>query len=303
MGSRIALALIKLISRLPFPVLYFLADVFFVIIYRLFGYRKKVVIQNLKNAFPNKSEQEIEVECTKYYRYLCDLVLEVIKSTSMSEKEIKDRVKIELDETYLEAVKNKRNIILVAGHYGNWEYAQLRYSMLTERHRFVGVYKQLGNPTFDEFLYNTRDRFGTDLTENKEVSGYLKELDARNEPFVLALAGDQTPAKERGYWMSFLNQDTPFFYGAEHYAKKFNAQVFFCDIKLLKRGFYSYTVKPLVLNPQECANGEVIESYATLLEGIIAKNPTPWLWSHKRWKHKRPEGLPASQISTRYPGK
>lgn len=303
MGSRLALLLFKFLSRLPYPVLYILSDFFFVVVYRIMRYRKKVVVQNLKNSFPEKSAQEIEEISKEFYRFLSDLVIESIKSTNTTADVIKERMQVELHEDYLKALKEKRNIILMIGHYGNWEYAQLRYSLMEERHRFVGIYKKIGNDLFDDFMFKSRGRFGTDLVEVKETSKHINTVHESGEPFILALVGDQTPSKERGYWMDFLNQDTPVFFGAEHYAKKFNAQVFFCDIDRIKRGFYKYSVNPILLEPLSSENGEITETHTKYLESVINNKPELWIWSHKRWKHKRPSELPENLISTRFPGK
>ena len=302
MGSRLALAFIKLIARLPYSTLYALSNFVFVVVYRILKYRKKVVIQNLKNSFPEKSDKEIEKISKEFYEFLSDLFLESLKATTVSAEVIKDRMRIKLHPDYLKAIEEKRNIILVIGHYGNWEYAQLRYSLLEERHRFVGIYKKIGNDLIEEYMYKARERFGTDLVEVKGTSKHINMVYESGEPFILALVGDQSPSKERGYWMDFLNQDTPVFFGAEHYAKKFNAQVFFCDIDRVKRGFYTYSVTPLIKEPLETENGEITEVYTKHLESIIKNKPELWIWSHKRWKHKRPAELPENQISTKYPG-
>ena len=294
---------IKVISHSPFWLLYFFSDLLYLILFRIIGYRKKVVYQNLRNSFPEKSEQEIDVIAKKFFRFLGDVTLEGIKALSMTREELKERMTVNTCPEFEASVKNNRNAIMVIGHYGNWEYVNLRFALVENRQLFVGVYKQLSNKALDDYLQSTRGRFDTQLAEMREVSRKVASYAKVRTPISIGLVSDQSPSKERGYWMKFLNQDTPVFLGAERYANRLNANVFFVEVSLKKRGYYHMDITPSVMEPKGLKEGEVTEIHTKRLEEIIRDRPELWVWSHKRWKHKRPEGLHPEQISTRYPGK
>ena len=298
--GKIGVFFLKLISSLPFWLLYRLSDFLYLVLYKVMGYRTKVVRTNLENSFPEKSPKEIQKIMDEFYSFLCDLILESIKCFTMSTDELAKRMTLHLSDEFKESAKNDQNAIFVLGHFANWEYAQLRFSMIEERQNFVGVYKKVGSKDVDQFLYKVRGRTGTDLTEMKQVSRRVQECVNEHIPFIIALVSDQSPSKERGYWMEFLNQDTPVFLGAERYAQKLDAPIFFVDLRRKKRGFYEMHVVPLIMEPQKMAPGEITEIHTKHLESIIKQQPELWLWSHKRWKHKRPEGLPETQLSKRY---
>lgn len=299
--GQVGVFLIKLISHSPFWLLYLLSDLFYLIFFKIVGYRKKVVYTNLKNSFPDKTDKEIHAIAKKFYRFLGDLTLEGIKALTMKKEEVLERMTIDLCPEYQDSIKNGRHAILMMGHYGNWEYVNLRIALIPERQVFVGVYKKLANKAIDDFLHSARGRFNTDLTEMRQVSRKVTAHAEANTPMAIGLVGDQAPSKERGYWMKFLNQDTPVFLGAERYAHKLNAQVFFAHISQPKRGYYHMSIVPLAMEPKKLATGEVTELHTKILEDTIIKKPEMWLWSHKRWKHKRPEGIPPEQLSTKYP--
>jgi KDO2-lipid IV(A) lauroyltransferase len=300
--GQIGVFFLKLISHSPFWVIYLLSDLFYLILFKLLGYRKEVVYTNLRNSFPEKSEKQIDDIARKFYRFLGDLTLEGIKALTMSKEEVEKRMTIDLCPEYIETIKNNRHAILLMGHYGNWEYVNLRIALLEERQVFVGVYKKLASKAMDHFLHSARGRFGTDLAETKQVSKRIAEHAKNGTPMAIGLVTDQAPSKERGYWMNFLNQDTPVFLGAERFANRLNAPLFFARIEQPKRGFYHMSIVPSVLEPKEMEQGEITEIHTKYLEKAIQQRPDLWLWSHNRWKHKRPEGLPSEQISRRYPG-
>ncbi len=301
--GKIGVAFLKLLSSAPFWFLYALSDFLYFVIYRLIGYRKKVVKTNLKNSFPEKSEAEINQIMSDFYRFLCDLILESIKCFTISMEELDKRLKVHYPEEYRECVRNNESAIFVLGHYGNWEYAQLRFASIPEeRQNFLGVYKKLGNKAMDNFLIDVRGRGGTELVEMKGVRQRIQQAVNEKEPFVLGLISDQSPGKERGYWMDFLNQDTPVFLGVERYARRLNTKVFFVNLDRTQRGHYEMHILPLVMDPANTQPGEITEIHTKHLEEIVRKKPELWLWSHKRWKHSRPSDLPAEQISTKFPG-
>lgn len=275
--------IIYLVASLPFRGLYWLSDGLYHLL-RLSGYRRKVVIQNLKNSFPEKSEAEIHAICDEYYRYLCDLVLETLKTLKMTDKETLERVKFNNKEWLDKLYAERKSIIIVMGHYGNWEWAGPSFT-LTTKFQLVVIYRPLSNPYFEKMMTRMRTRFGTRITP---VERTLRDMVAnRNEITATAFIADQTATKRDAYWTTFLNQETAVFTGPEKLAKKFNYPVVYMNVYRVRRGYYEVTPELLFENPAATAENEVSEAFTHRLEFDIQRNPAPWLWSHKRWKHKR----------------
>jgi KDO2-lipid IV(A) lauroyltransferase len=251
-------------------------------------YRRDVVQQNLRNAFPEKSDQERHDIERKYYRYLADLMVETIKMITVSEKQMRKRVVATNSELVFEYFDKGKSIIAVAGHYCNWEMAALNFNFVTDK-RFMIVYKPLSNATFNDFFIEIRSRFGGQPVAMKQT--LRKMVEYRKELTVSVLVGDQTPVMhEVNYFTNFLNQPTAVFLGIEKIAKTIDAAVVFYDMKRVKRGYYEYTLIPLTETPKETAEHEITDMHVQYLEKVIRREPQYWLWSHRRWKFK-PEDL------------
>jgi KDO2-lipid IV(A) lauroyltransferase len=277
---------VYLISRLPFSLLYRFSDFLYYLI-RATGYRRKVVIQNLKNSFPEKSDEELDKISNEYYRYLCDLTLETLKTLNMSEQQTNARVTFHstpwLDQFYRE----KKSIIIVMGHYGNWEWAGPAFTLNTN-YQLVVIYRPLSNLYFEKMMSGMRTRFGTRITPVektlRDMVGYRSEITAT------AFIADQTASKKNAYWTPFLNQDTAVFTGPEKLAKKFNYPVVYMNLQRVKRGYYEIKPELLFETPAVTADNEITVRFTNRLEADIKHDPIPWLWSHRRWKHKRIAG-------------
>lgn len=285
--SRIGLFFLYLISLLPFWFLYLVSDLLYLIVYHLVGYRKTVVRQNLANSFPEKTKAErLQIE-KKYFRYLCDLMVETIKLFSISRAEVRRRMTPEHPDT--NKVMNDffaqgRSLIGAVGHYGNWELAALLFSTLTEEERVI-VYKPLASEVSDKAFKKMRSRFGATLVAMKDILRKLVAL--RGKLSFTVLVSDQTPVQESvQYFINFLNQPTAVFLGVEKLAQMTNSVVVFCDVKIIKRGYYSYNFVPLVTEPKNTAEHEITDIHVAHLENLIKTAPQYWLWSHKRWKFK-----------------
>lgn len=273
------------ISYLPFFLLYRLSDFAFFMMYYVIGYRKKVVLTNLKNSFPEKSEQEINKIARQFYQHFCDLVLEGLKGFTISKEQINKRFKMEKDGVIEELYKQGKDIVFVGGHYNNWEILALGIGMEL-KHTIVGIYKPLSDKFFDGKMIKSRQRFGLKLAPMKQVKKFM-EMDYGNPKGVI-FAIDQSPHNKRtAVWGRFLNQETAFFYGAEKYAKDFNVPVVYAVINKVKRGHYVAEAKLLTDKPNEMDYGEIILKANQFLEEDIRKAPQYWLWTHRRWKHKR----------------
>lgn len=282
----LALPVLYLVSYLPYKLLYLLSDFFYVLVYKVFGYREKVVTENLENSFPEKSADEIEQIRSNFYRYLCDLSLETIKTLSISPSGLKKYISHEDISIFERYYKENQSVIIVTGHLGSFELAAAYVSQL-QVHQLYAIYRPLTNKHFDRFFYRMRTRLGTRLYPMKDTfRGMLKN---RKEVTATAFIADQTPAPDNAYWMTFLNQDTPVFKGTEIIARKLDYPVIYLSVIRKKRGQYLLHSELLSEHPHELAEGELTELHTKRLEQDIIKYPETWLWSHRRWKHKRPE--------------
>lgn len=275
--------IIYLVASLPFPLLYKLSDALYFLL-KLSGYRKNVVLINLKNSFPEKSAEEIKMIYRNYYKYLTDLFLETFKTLTMTEKEAVERCKFHNTEWLDKLYQEKKSIIIVMGHYGNWEWAGPAFSLST-RFQLNVIYRPLSNIYFERMMVGMRTKFGTRITPQNLT---LREMVAcRNEVTATALIADQTATNQSAYWMHFLNQDTVVYEGPEKLAKKFGYPVVYMNIKRVKRGFYEVFPELLFMDPKNTTDTEISDAFMRRLEKEINIDPTTWLWSHRRWKHKR----------------
>ncbi|TDO20772.1 lysophospholipid acyltransferase family protein [Pedobacter duraquae] len=278
------LILIYLISLLPFWVLYLISDGIYVMLYHISRYRRMVVAENLKNAFPDKSSEDRAVIGKKFYRHLADLIVESIKLLTISRAEVSRRVHVPNPELITDAFAQGQSVLGILGHYGNWEMSALRFSQLFDERRII-IYKPLTDRFFDNAVIKMRSRFGATLIDMKNTMRRL--ITYRNERTVTVLVGDQTPAKsEISYFTNFLNQPTAVFLGVEKLAKITNSVVVFCDIRRLSRGHYRCTFIPMFANPRESGEYEITNAHVRYLEQVIRESPEYWLWSHRRWKFK-----------------
>lgn len=277
------LPFIYLIASLPFPVLYKVSSFLYYIL-KMSGYRKKVVVTNLQNAFPEKSIDEIQAICDSYYRYLTDLILETLKTLKMTEKQALERCRFNNTEWLDQLYREKKSIIIVMGHYGNWEWAGPSFT-LTTKFQLNVIYRPLSDPYFEKMMTGMRTRFGTRITPQQLT---LREMVAsRHEITATALVADQTATPQNAYWMNFLNQDTAVYEGPDKLAKKFNYPVVYMNAKRIRRGYYEVTPELLFNNPKNTADNEICDAFMKRLEKEIRLDPATWLWSHRRWKHKR----------------
>lgn len=283
----IAIPFIYLVSVTPFWLLYGISDGFYALLYRLMGYRKKVVITNLKNAFPEKTDAEINRIAGKFYHHLCDLFLETFKTLTISKKSMLKHCRFspEAKGLFDQLADDNQSIILAMGHQGNWEWAGNSFSMVCRQQLYV-IYHPLSNKYFNGLIYRMRTRFKTKLIAMRDT--YKDMVANKAELNATAFIADQTPAPNNAYWTTFLNQDTPVFQGTERIARKLNYPVVYAQVKKVKRGHYEIFAEMLVANPAGTQDGEISELYTRRLEKDIIAQPETWLWSHRRWKHKKP---------------
>ena len=271
---------------MPFNALYAISNGLYFILFRLIGYRKKVVISNLRNSFPAKSEAEIKTVASKFYKHLCDLIVESIKIFTISESEVKKRMVVINPELLDKYYNQNKSIIIAGGHYNNWELFAVAIDAPI-KHKSVAIYKPLSSKFFDKAMRKTRGKYGLQMISTKAVKDFFE---ATKELSATIFAVDQSPSNPNSaHWMTFLNQPTGVLFGAERYAKKYNQPVLFGHINKLKRGYYVVEFSLLTDNPVATEHGYITEQLMRLIEEDVLKQPEYWLWSHRRWKHKQPE--------------
>ncbi len=282
----LAYPFIYMISRSPFWILYRISDGLYALLYYVIRYRKKVIIKNLTNSFPEKSVVEIKKICKANYRYLCDVILETVKTFTWNENHVKGRVTIDNVEMLNGLYDKNKSIIIVMGHLGNWEWAGPCFS-LNCKHQLAVVYLPLTNPYFEKVLKNSRTKFNTKVIPRDNT---LRTMVANKGTIsATALIADQAPTPiKSALWMDFLNQDTAVYNGPEKIARMLDYAVVYMDVQRIKRGHYEVHPTLLFENPKEADNGEITIAFNRLLEEGIRERPETWLWSHNRWKHKRP---------------
>jgi KDO2-lipid IV(A) lauroyltransferase len=278
------------LALLPFPLFYLFSDGLFLLGYYVIGYRKKVIHRNLSNAFPEKTEAEIRITGRKYFRFMIDVFLETFKLLLMTERQIRKRfVFINTDE--IKHVVTERSVIFVLGHYGNWEWCGQSF-YLKRLTQLGSLYHPLSNGFFEWLMMKLRTRNGVHMLP---MSSAIKEMVRRkNQLTATAFIADQTPSNPDGaYWTTFLNQDTPVFIGTEKIARKMNLPVIYVHIERPQRGYYTARFEIITETPADTPEGWISERHTRLLEADIVKRPELWLWSHRRWKHKRKLNPPA----------
>jgi Kdo2-lipid IVA lauroyltransferase/acyltransferase len=282
--------LLYFISVWPFFLLYRLSDFLFFLVYYVIGYRRKVVIVNLRNSFAEKSDEEIRKIERQFYRHFCDVIVEIVKLLTISDASFKKHFRLTINgvNTFKYFEEKKLSIVGIMGHCGNWEWGAIAHQFYFKQ-LITGVYHPLSNKNFDAFMLKLRSRKGGNIVAMKNLYRELLRLKSEKIPTTIGLIGDQTPPPESAYWTNFLNQDTPVFNGAEKLSKKFNYPVLYVSVKKLRRGYYEMDTQIITEDPHSLPEGKITELHTHALEENIRSQPFIWLWTHKRWKHKRPK--------------
>ena len=278
--------LLWFVSILPFRFLYAVSDVLYVVLYHIVGYRKQTVQENLKLVFPKKSQAERQLITKRFYHHLCDMILEAIKSMSISVEDMKARFKFTNIELIKEFEKQNKSIVLMCAHYGSWEWIFIIQTYV--KFRGYAVYKRLNNIYFDKLVRGIRARYNSYLVTTKETIPTLIENKKKGVLTMNGFVSDQTPKKGKAYhWNTFMGIEVPIHTGAEMLAKKLDMPVIFFSVKRIKRGFYETTFQTLAEQPNEYKNYAITDQFLKLVEQQIHEEPQYYLWTHKRWKHRK----------------
>lgn len=278
--------LLWLMSILPMRLLYIKSTALFYLIYYVIRYRRRVVLQNLELVFPEKSEKERKEIARKFFKHLCDILVETIKVFTISEKEIKKRFKVTNAEILDEYYNKDRSILLMAGHYCNWEWTGILNKSFP--HQGLAVYKPLRNKQFDALVKKTRSHFGGMIISNKQIVPTLFRLWKKGTKTLTYILSDQSPKRNAyKYRDTFLGIDVPMFTGTEELAKRLDFSVLYLKVEKIKRGYYCANFVPLTDTPKEYPDFEITRMFFDALEEQIREQPEYYLWSHKRWKHRK----------------
>lgn len=289
-SDKLVVFIFKSFSYLPNWLLYLLADLGYFILYKVIKYRKDVVYTNLHNSFPEKTDEEIEHIAQKFYRHLADMVSEGLMLYRMPFPFFDKHLNVKGVDILENYFKQGKGVIALGMHYANWEWNSSMQRHFS--HQALMIYNPVRkNKELEKFILNMRERFGgisipVHLSARKAI-----EFNNTSRPGLLWLAADQTPNQNAKFWTTFLNQETPFFSGPEKIAIKTNQPIVFVQTKKLGRGKYESTFIPLFENPAQETSESILLAYVDKVEKLIRAEPEYWLWSHRRWKHTRPNEI------------
>jgi Kdo2-lipid IVA lauroyltransferase/acyltransferase len=277
--------IIWVLSRLPMRILYLKSDISFFIIYYIIGYRKKVVLNNLKLVFKDKAEKELLIIRKKFFKHLMDLMMESIKAFSISEKEILKRYTYKNPELVNKYAKEGKSIALVGAHQANWEWSTSLPKVLDIN--VYGAYTKLNNAYFEKCVRDSREKFGVFGYKTSEMVRAMQQRVSNKEQGAYILLSDQSPQFHKAYyWRNFFNTKVPVHTGAEMLAKKFDLVVINYVTKKIKRGYYETEFQLITAEPKEVEDYKITDAYTKLTEKNISNQPEFYLWSHNRFKHK-----------------
>lgn len=260
--------------------------------YYLVRYRVDVTRSNLRNSYPSCAPEELQKIEKAYYHHICDLLIEGIHNLYASPRSILQRyhfVNRELVNAYYE---KGQSVILMSSHYNNWEYMVSSLNFQVRLHA-IGVGKPINNKSLASYITRRRSRFDTEIVDQTNVRQTIAYYQEHHVPCAYMMLSDQAPSNEhKSYWTLFMNQETPFLYGAEYFARKYNLPVLYYEVAKVSRGHYQVRFSPLCEHPNLVPQYAITARYVQLLTATINQAPQYWLWSHKRWKRKRPADMP-----------
>ncbi len=282
------------LSLLPLWLHYLFSDVLFVIVAYVMRYRHRVISKNLRNAYPDKSDKELQRLRIQFYRHFCDMLVETVKFTSMSKRNLKRRMTFKGSEQVAEILNSGQSIALMLGHYGNWEWVpslMLWVRPLLHSEVAMGqIYHPLENEVFDRVVQKTRSHLGSECVSMRETLRWILGHKRDNRPSMLGYINDQVPTWHNiHHWLTFLNQETPVFTGIERIVHSQNQAVVYIDIQRVGRGRYECEFQVITRDPSTLGEYELTDTYFKRMEETINRAPQYWLWSHNRWKRTREE--------------
>lgn len=289
MKYKLTIGFLKLIAYLPFWALYAISDFLFFIVYYVVRYRRKMVRNNLRRAFPQDSLAQIKRYERGFYRHLCDIFVETVKLLHFPQSQVEKRIKIYGVETLNRAARDGRSAVVMLGHYGNWEWVTATADHFDPIIRATQIYHPLRNKTMDRVMLKIRSRFGSESIPMARTVRRLLELQRDDQRFACGFIADQRPfTAALHHWTDFMGIDTPYVTGGETIGSRINAAYFYIDVDKTSRGHYSLTFKEIIPPADDTEEFPYTRQYLRMLEKSIRRDPRFWLWSHNRWKRSRP---------------
>jgi len=280
---------LKVLSRIPLPLLYGLSDVSCLFVHRVLGYRREVVASNIARAFPEKSESERREIERRFYRFFCDYVVETLKLLTISEREIRRRMVFEGVDEVERQLRSHPFAFIYLGHYCNWEWISTLPAWVDTGIHCAQLYRPLNNKTFENLFMHLRTRFGAENIPKHTAVRRILSLKTEGRKTVVGFISDQAPSGTIHDWLTFFHQDTAVYTGAEIIGKRVDAAMFFADVERPRRGYYRCRFRLMTDNVRAAEDYKLTELYMKELENMIRRTPHLWLWSHRRWKYRRPE--------------
>jgi KDO2-lipid IV(A) lauroyltransferase len=292
---------VRLFSLLPFFILNGTSWVIFQLLDKIIHYRKSIIVKNLKNAFPEKTDDQISLIKTEFYRYFARLIMENIKMFNLSLRKLERHIYLKNPEELERLFKLNKSVAAIAAHYGNWEW--LLGLKKDVPHHTLGIYKLLNNKYFNSFFTNHRAHYGTEMINMREVPRILLKYARENTKTLTLYISDQSPVwEEIQYWTTFLNQDTPVYLGPEKLARKMKMAVIYFRVTVEKSNRYSVEAITITEDASKMQDYEITNQHLRLLQEDIRRNPQYWLWSHRRWKLTEKRVLEEKQEIYRFEG-
>lgn len=280
----VLVSILKLISRLPLGFLYLFSDFFFLLNHYIIGYRKKVVLENLRNSFPEKSDKELKEIEKKFFKNFFDYMVETFKALTISETELRVRMQHINQDLFHEAKAEGKNIIFLAGHVFNWEWITALAKILPQENSHP-VYRKVNSSFWNDQIVNVRNRFGNKSLEDKEVLRHILR-NPNNGNSTYMFVADQSPEIQNvDQGLKFLNQMTPVFIGYDKLATRMDLAFIYCEMKKVKRGYYQINYHRIYPDDEKFREYEVVKKFHHLLNDTVTKRPDNYLWTHRRWKH------------------
>ena len=277
--------IIWLLSILPFRILYFISDGVYLLVYYVIGYRKKVVFNNLKLSFPEKSDKELVKISKKFYHHFVDVFIEMIKSFTVSKEAVYKRYKFPNIDFFTELYKDGKSVILVGPHYANWEWIMSVDSFVS--YKGYAAYTKVNNKYFNNKILKSRTKFGTSLVQTSKIISEIKYNQKNNIQAMYGLLSDQSPQlKKTFYWSEFLGVKVPIHTGAEMLAKRYDLNMVFMDVKKVKRGHYETTFSLITNDAPKFKDYLLTDIFLEKVEKQIRTKPEYYFWTHRRFKHK-----------------
>lgn len=269
-----------------------ISKILYFVVYHVARYRRGVVRRNLSRAYPELSKDHRTQIERRYYHHICDLLLEGVHNLYASPRSIMRRYEFVNRKLVNEYYEKGQSIVLMSSHYNNWEYmvSSLNFQLM---HHGIGVGKPLNDKMVAGYVTRRRSRFGTEIVDQTNVREVVAYYERYHVPTAYMMLSDQSPSNEhKSYWTTFMHQETPFLYGAEYFARKYDLPVLYYEVMKVKRGHYKVKFSVLCEKPSEVPQYTITARYVEALRKTIDAAPEYWLWSHKRWKRVRPADVP-----------